>query len=446
MVMGNTTDCQVIDDPFGQASGLCAVRALNPDIAIVHGQAADKYGNTILMPPRGEDIYGVFGSLKGVIVTVEKIVSTDYIRRHSHLVKLPGFLVKSVSEAPMGAHPSGMNTQGLPEIEGYCEDIPFYVEAREAARDVQAFNSWIKKWILDCEDHDAYLRTLGSERVHVLKGRSHPNAWWYDLNGKIPEIANRKPVTSRLERAVLAASDIMRNKALNEDCKLILVGAGLASLAGWVAIYGLKEQGVDAELVSELGFMGFAPRPGEPFLFNLSNIPTCKQLDGIFTVLGMMVPNDKSNCLAALSAAQVDKFGNLNTTEIPEKKIIMTGSGGANDVMSAAKEVLIVMPQSRDRFVEKLPFITSPGARAKTLVSTLGVFEKLGNEGEFTLTAYFEDQLPEQQDLAVREIREQCGWDLKVADNPKRFPHPNETDLITLRMFDPDRYLLKDSE
>lgn len=238
----------------------------------------------------------------------------------------------------------------------------------------------------------------------------------------------------------------MRNKALNEDCKLILVGAGLASLAGWVAIYGLKEQGVDAELVSELGFMGFAPRPGEPFLFNLSNIPTCKQLDGIFTVLWMMVPNDKSNCLAALSAAQVDKFGNLNTTEIPEKKIIMTGSGGANDVMSAAKEVLIVMPQSRDRFVEKLPLITSPGARAKTLVSTLGVFEKLGNEGEFTLTAYFEDQLPEQQDLAVREISEQCGWDLKVADNPKRFPHPNETDLITLRMFDPDRYLLKDSE
>jgi acyl CoA:acetate/3-ketoacid CoA transferase beta subunit len=242
---------------------------------------------------------------------------------------------------------------------------------------------------------------------------------------------------------VLAGAEIIRNKIRQGPCRLILAGAGLASLAAWVAIYGLKEEGAEAELVSELGFFGFAPRPGEPFLFNLSNIPTCIELGSILTMLGIMMPNLRTACLGTLSAAQVDKFGNLNTT-LTEKKMLITGSGGGNDVMSAAREVVVIMPQSRKRFVEKLPFITSPGPAAKTLVSTLGVLEKLGDDREFTLTSYFEDQLPKGRDMAIGEIRDQCGWDLRVIDDPTKFPVPDDRDLATLRMFDPDRYFLRD--
>jgi acyl CoA:acetate/3-ketoacid CoA transferase beta subunit len=124
--------------------------------------------------------------------------------------------------------------------------------------------------------------------------------------------------------------------------------------------------------------------------------------------------------------------------------MLITGSGGAHDVMSAAREVVVIMPQSRERFVEKVSYITSPGAAARTLVSTLGVFEKLGDDHEFTLTAYFEDQLPKEKNVAIRTIREQCGWDLRVIDNPKKFPIPDGKDLATLRIFDPDRYFLRD--
>jgi len=197
-------------------------------------------------------------------------------------------------------------------------------------------------------------------------------------------------------------------------------------------------------LVSELGFLGFSPRPGEPFLFNLSNVPTCTALDGILTMLGMLVPHEGMYCIGALSAAQVDRHGNLNTTLIPEKNVFMTGSGGANDVMSTAGEVIIIMPQSKGRFVEKLPFITSPGMKARTLVSTLGVFEKLGDDAEFTLTAYFEDQTSADQAAAIDQIRQQCGWNLKTADNLEKFPLPDIRDLATLRTFDPDRYFLRD--
>jgi len=444
MAVANEKDCQPIEDPFGEVSGLAAVRALNPDITILHGHVADRFGNTIFMPPRGEDIYGVFGSRKGAIVTVEKIVSTDFIRQNSHLTRLPGSFVRSVSEVPMGAHPSGLNSQGLSEVDGYCEDIQFYIELRKAAKDPETLNAWIKEWILDCKDSKDYFAKLGNKRVHLLKGRSHQNAWFYDINSKVPDISARTSIPSPLERSVLAGSEIIRNKIRQGSCRLILAGAGLASLAAWVAIYGLKEQNVEVELMSELGFFGFAPRPGEPFLFNLSNIPTCKELDGILTMLGIMVPNVKANCLGVLSAAQVDKFGNLNTTVIPEKKMLITGAGGANDVMSTVREAVVIMPQSRERFVEKLPFVTSPGAAAKTLVSTFGVFEKLGGGQEFTLTAYFKDQLPKGKDFAIRKIREQCGWDFRVIDDPTKFPVPDDRDLATLRMFDPDRYFLRD--
>ncbi|MBL7203736.1 MAG: hypothetical protein ISS63_05315 [Desulfobacteraceae bacterium] len=443
MAVANEKDCRLVDDPFGEVPGLAAVRALNPDITLLHGHAADKFGNTILMPPRGEDIYGVFASRKGAIVTVEKIVSTDFIRQNSHLVRLPGSLVRSVSEVPMGAHPSGLNSQGLSGVDSYSEDIPFYVELRKAAKDIDALDAWIKEWILSCKDRKDYFAKLGSKRVHLLKGRSHQNAWFYDLNSRIPDIST-KPTISPLERAVLASTEIISNKIRRGPCKLILAGAGLASLAAWVAIYGLKEEGTEAELMSELGFFGFSPRPGEPFLFNLSNIPTCKELGSILTLLGILVPNRGTACLGTLSAAQVDKFGNLNTTVIPEKKMLLTGSGGANDVMSAARDVVVIMPQSKKRFIEKLPFITSPGSAAGTLVSTLGIFEKLGDDREFTLTSYFEDQLPKGRDMAIREIRAQCGWDLRVMDRPTKFPLPDGKDLATLRMFDPDRYFLRD--
>jgi len=444
MAVANEKDCRLIDDPFGEVQGLAAVRALNPDITILHGHAADRFGNTILMPPRGEDIYGIFGSRKAAIITVEKIVSTDFIRQNSHLVKLPGSFVKTVSEVPMGAHPSGLNGQGLSGVDSYCEDIPFYMELRRAAKDPDALDSWIEEWILRCKDRKDYFAKLGNKRVHLLKGRSHQNAWFYDLNTMIHDISTRTLTPSPLERAVLAGTDIIRKKIRQGSSKLILAGAGLASLTAWVAIYGLREEEVEAELMSELGFFGFAPRPGEPFLFNLSNIPTCKKLGGILTMLGILMPNPRTGCLGTLSAAQVDKFGNLNTTVIPEKKMLITGSGGANDVMSTAREVVVIVPQSKERFVEKLPFVTSPGAAVKTLISTLGVFEKLENDQPFTLTSYFEDQLPKGRNMAIREVRAQCGWDLRVVGNPKKFPVPGDRDLATLRMFDPDRYFLRD--
>ena len=113
----NKESFTVIDDPFNPGQKIGLMSALRPDIALVHGVAADRCGNTILTYPLGVDVFGAWGAKYGVIVSAEKIVPTEYIRSHSHLVRVPAYMVKAVCEAPYGAHPAGMPNCGLPEFE-----------------------------------------------------------------------------------------------------------------------------------------------------------------------------------------------------------------------------------------------------------------------------------------------------------------------------------------
>lgn len=89
MARDNQASFQEIGDPFGGGRA-GVVKALNPDISIVHGCAADAQGNTILPVPYGDDIWGPLASTGGVLVTVEKVVAPEVIRKHAALVKIPG--------------------------------------------------------------------------------------------------------------------------------------------------------------------------------------------------------------------------------------------------------------------------------------------------------------------------------------------------------------------
>lgn len=93
----NRHSFKIADDPFGTSAKIGLIKALNPDISIIHGWAADPHGNLIMAaPPR--DAWGAKASRKGIIVTVEKLVSENFIREHSLLVKIPGSLVNAVCE------------------------------------------------------------------------------------------------------------------------------------------------------------------------------------------------------------------------------------------------------------------------------------------------------------------------------------------------------------
>ncbi|GAH79115.1 unnamed protein product, partial [marine sediment metagenome] len=165
------------NDPFNQGEKIGLMKALNPDIALIHGFAADRCGNTIMTYPLGPDAFGAWAAKSGVIVSAERIVTTEYIRRHSHLVRVPSYLVRAVCEVPYGAHPGGMTSFGLPEFEHYFPDYEFTIEVREASRSEEKFLRWIQDWILDCKDHNDYLSKLGKDRLLYLKGKADSDAW-----------------------------------------------------------------------------------------------------------------------------------------------------------------------------------------------------------------------------------------------------------------------------
>jgi glutaconate CoA-transferase subunit A len=129
---------------------LAAVRALRPDVGIVHAQQADRRGNVQLWGITGVQKEVVLASTSR-IVTVEEIVDELEPRRGS--VVLPTWVVDAVALAPGGAHPS--------YADGYYDrDNDFYVAWDEVSRDRDRFLAWMELHVLGTADVDEYRRSL----------------------------------------------------------------------------------------------------------------------------------------------------------------------------------------------------------------------------------------------------------------------------------------------
>ena len=140
---------------------LLAVRAIKPDLAILHVQRADGEGNA--------HAWGNFGVMreaglaaKRVILTCEEIVDHDVILSDPNRNVIPGFVVTSVVHEPFGSHPSP--TQGYTR-----RDDNFYFEYHKETRSRESFEQWLQKWVLDMKDHRGFLELLGKERMERLR-------------------------------------------------------------------------------------------------------------------------------------------------------------------------------------------------------------------------------------------------------------------------------------
>jgi len=443
MTEANRDSFTVIDDPFGSGRKIGLLKALNPDISVIHGVAADREGNTILTPPYSEELWGAKASRGGVMVTVEKLVSTCFIREHSHLVKIPGYMVNSVSVVPYGAHPGGVWGQGVREFDAYAEDYDFMTRFNEMCRDPRSLDEWISEWVLGCPSFADYVAKLGEDRIEALKKNAGPDAWQDQLQtieDKVTPFQEKEP--NDIEKMVVIAAREIEKRIVLQKHRTMLAGAGTANLAAWMAKYKLEKEDYWVELLVELGYFGNSPRPGEPFLLNFGNFNTCKMLTETLNTLGVFTCGATNRCIGVLGGGQIDKFGNINSHWVSDT-VYVTGSGGANDVATGAAETVVIMQQSRRRFLEKVPFVTAPGGRVRMLVSTMGVFEKLYDDNEFTLTKYSISPNFSSEEETVRNIREHCGWDLKVAGVLEKLSPPTRDELRLLRVFDPNRFYLK---
>jgi glutaconate CoA-transferase subunit B len=158
-----------------------------------------------------------------------------------------------------------------------------------------------------------------------------------------------------------------------------------------------------------------------------------------------------------LGGAQVDKYGNINSSLIgtPQKPVVrLPGSGGANDIASSANRIFIISYHEKRRLIEKVDFITSPGflrggrSREEQGLVGGGVEKVITNLGILG----FDPQTREMQLVAihpgvsVKDVQEKTGFALKVSDKLQETTPPSEEELKLLRAIDPERRWLKQGE
>jgi glutaconate CoA-transferase subunit B len=145
-----------------------------------------------------------------------------------------------------------------------------------------------------------------------------------------------------------------------------------------------------------------------------------------------------------LSGAQLDRFGNINTTvigEYDEPLVRLPGSGGAPEIAASCREVIIVMRHRARAFVDQVDFVTSVGYGTgpddrkvlglrgngpSRVITDLGVLEPDPATKELTLTQVHEG-------VELEQVRQATGWELRVADAVAVTQPPTAEELDALR-------------
>jgi len=234
------------------------------------------------------------------------------------------------------------------------------------------------------------------------------------------------------------------------DGELAIFGVGLSMLAGFFA---QAHHAPNLRAMTEGGVYGSTPVGGLPWGIECNRISTnATSFTSGLDALGCLVGSGRCD-VGIIGAAQVDKYGNVNTTGIWDGEIgdayrapktRLTGAGGANDIACGAKRFLIMVAHERKRFVDKVTYISSPGyleggnARARygfagggpsAIVTTLGVLRPDAETKEFLLDAWFAFS-------SIEEILANTGWSLKVSPHAHVVPEPTAAELAHLRKVD----------
>ena len=157
-----------IFSPFTPKEPLWAVRAVNPDVSIVHVQRSDAEGNAHCWGNFGVMLEGIRAA-KRVVVVAEEIVEPEVIASDPNRTVIPGFMVSAVVHCPYGAHPS--------PVQGYHNrDDAFFRQYHQQTKTKPDSDAWLERWIYSVSDRRAYMNQLGACRVEELAVKQHAYA------------------------------------------------------------------------------------------------------------------------------------------------------------------------------------------------------------------------------------------------------------------------------
>ena len=241
---------------------------------------------------------------------------------------------------------------------------------------------------------------------------------------------------------------VMASRELRDGEK-VLVGVGIPNLAVNLA---KRLHAPNLVLVYESGTIGSNPvrmplSIGDPCL-----VTGAQSICSMYEQFAYYIQAGRID-VGFLGGAQIDRFGNVNSTVIGDyrrPRVRLPGSGGACETAVNVRRILVITPHETRRFVEKVDFVTSPGfldgkERWKALrlqgggpyavITDLGTLKFDEVTGEMTLAAL-------NPGVTVDQVRERTPWNLKVAGSLGANPPPTEEELIALRSLDPDRIYL----
>lgn len=247
-------------------------------------------------------------------------------------------------------------------------------------------------------------------------------------------------------------SEMMAAVAARElrDGEVTFVGIGLPNLACNLA---RALQAPDLVLIYESGAVGAVPERlpvsiGDPSLVT-GSLMVCSMAD----VFQLFLQNGKIE-VGFLGGAQIDQWGNINTTTIgsyAKPKVRLPGSGGAAEIAVHARRVLIISRLNNRAFPAEVDFITSPGQRCRgktrkelgmpgagpiKIITDRGILENDPETGEMILTALYPG-------VTVDEVKANVGWPLKTRGQLDLVAPPTERELYLLReVLDPKKLFL----
>ncbi len=243
---------------------------------------------------------------------------------------------------------------------------------------------------------------------------------------------------------VCAARQIRDGERVFVGMRLPLIAFALAKRMHAPHCVGLFETGVVRDVPSTelLYTMGDA-----------ANISGALWTTRTINLMGLMAAGEVQ--LGFIGGAEIDRYGNLNTTAIGARHrpdVRLPGSGGAADIASLAARLAIIMQHDRRRLRDKVDFVTSPGyghpdaagpagtawrrrvglprGGPAALITTLAVFTFEHETGEALLQSY-------HPGTGIEQVQAQTGWSLRLAPGCAETVPPSAAELRVIREYDP---------
>jgi glutaconate CoA-transferase subunit B len=236
-----------------------------------------------------------------------------------------------------------------------------------------------------------------------------------------------------------------------KDGEKVLIGVGLPLLGAMLA---KSTHAPNSKMAYETGTFDSAPSRTPFSVVDPDLVPRAIHAAQLTDIMSLYLQRGFID-VGFIGGAQVDKYGNLNSTcigDYKKPKVRFPGSGGAHDFGTFARRSLIVMIHEKRRFVEKCDYITTPGflnggntryeaglpvgTGPAAVITTTGVFRFTADTKEMYLHSI-------HPGVTMESVRERVAWDLKVSPTLHETEPPTELQVQIVRELDPDGFFLR---